>query len=56
MYGRKGGIPMSKRSRSKRAIKQGADMVSQETTMAFSKNDQENRKREKEERNSLGGI
>lgn len=47
---------MSKKSRSKRTIKQGADMVSQETTMAFSKGEQEGRKREKEERNSLGGI
>jgi hypothetical protein len=47
---------LSKKSRSKRATKQGADMVSQETTMAFSKDEQQNRKREKEERNSLGGI
>ncbi|WP_171005473.1 hypothetical protein [Bacillus sp. E(2018)] len=47
---------MSKKSRSKRATKQGADVVSQETTMAFSKDDQQDRKREKEERNSLGGI
>ena len=47
---------MSKKSKSKRTIKQGADMVSQETTMAFSKDEQQDRKREKEERNSLGGI
>jgi hypothetical protein len=47
---------MSKKSRSKRTIKQGADKVSQETTMAFSNDNQAERKQEKEENNSLGGI
>jgi hypothetical protein len=47
---------MSKKSRSKRTVKQGADMVSQETTMAFSQREQTARKRDKEQTNSLGGI